>query len=81
MIPSEYRRDKMDIIISHHAFIRAIERKIYPDMIEATLKNGRIEKFGKCFVRFVMDYKYGTVVCIGERITDNKVLIKTIEWR
>jgi hypothetical protein len=36
-----------DLEIKRHAFIRAMERGVSPDMIEATLKGGRIEVFAK----------------------------------
>jgi len=38
--------------IKRHAFIRAIERGITPDMIEATLKGGSIKRFGKNNIKF-----------------------------
>ena len=37
---------KCEIEIRRHAFIRAIERDISPDMIEATLKGGEIMNDG-----------------------------------
>lgn len=35
-------RTQYDIVISHHVFMLAIERRITPDRIEDTTRNGRI---------------------------------------
>jgi len=71
---------RYEIEIRRHAFIRALERKITPDMIEATLKSGKIERFGKNRVRFVKRYKRFELVCVDE-IIGNKIRIVTIEKR
>ena len=60
--------------------MRAFQRNIYPDTIESTLKGGSMEEFGKNFVRFRKKLKKGVVICIGERMSHNKILIRTIEW-
>jgi len=49
-------------------------------MIEATIKGGRIERFGKNNVKFVKRYKNFEVVCVDE-ISGNKIKIVTIEKR
>jgi len=67
-----------DIEIKRHAFIRAMERGITPDMIEATLKGGRIKRFGKNNVKFFKEYKNTTVICVDE-IIGTKIKIVTIE--
>ena len=69
-----------DFEIKRHAFIRAMQRNVTPDMIEATLKGGKIEKFGKNNVRFIKDYKRFSVICVGEMI-GTKVKIFTIETK
>jgi len=69
-----------DFEIKRHAFIRAMQRKVTPDMIEATLKGGKIERFGKNNLRFVKDYKNFKVICIGEMI-GTKIKIITIETK
>jgi hypothetical protein len=69
-----------DIDIKRHAFIRAMERKVSPDMIEATLKGGKIERFGNDNIRFSKDYKAFTVVCVGQ-IIGTKIKILTIETK
>lgn len=69
-----------DFEIKRHAFIRVMERNVTPDMIEATLKGGKIERFGKNNVRFIKDYKRFTVICVGEMIGTN-VKIFTIETK
>lgn len=71
---------KYDLEIKRHAFIRAMQRGITPDMIEATLKGGKIERFGKHNVRFIKDYKRFIVVCVGHMI-GTKIKIFTIETK
>jgi len=66
--------------ISDHARRKAKERKILSFMIEATVKGGRIEHFGKNYMRFIMEYKRGRLICVGERKTPNLIRILTIEW-
>ena len=67
-----------DFEIKRHAFIRAMQRNITPDMIEATLKGGKIKRFGKNNVKFYKEYKDFTVICVDE-IIGNKIKIVTIE--
>lgn len=69
-------RTKFDIEIKHHTFVRAIQRGIDPDLIEKTIINGKIERFGKNYMKFVSK----SVICIGE-ISGLKIKIITIEWR
>ena len=69
---------KYEIEIRRHAFIRALEREITPDMIEATLKGGKIKRFGKNNVKFIKKYKKFTVICVDEIVGD-KIKIITIE--
>ena len=69
-----------EIEIKRHAFIRAMERGITPDMIEATLKGGKLEYFGKNNVKFCKEYKNFTVICVDE-IIGTKIKIVTIETK
>ncbi len=69
-----------DIEIKRHAFVRAMQRGVTPDMIEATLKGGKIEKFGKHNLKFHKKYKKFTVICVGE-IMGEKIKILTIETK
>jgi hypothetical protein len=71
---------RYEIVIKRHAFIRAMERGITPDMIEATIRGGRIQRFGKKNVKFIKRYKRFDVVCVDE-ITGNRIKIVTIERR
>jgi len=71
---------KCELEIKRHAMLRALERHITPDQIEATIKSGRIERFGKNNFRFVKRYKDGTVVCV-DRLEGNTIIIVTIETR
>ena len=64
--------------ISRHAFLRALEREITPDMIEATLKGGKIKKFAKRNVKFIKSYKDFDVICVGE-IIGTTIRIFTVE--
>ncbi len=67
-----------NIEITRHAFIRALQRDITPDMVEATLRGGKIKKFGKNNIKFYKRYKRFTVVCVGE-IKGETIKILTIE--
>jgi hypothetical protein len=69
-----------DIVISRHAFIRAMERGVTPDMVEAALKGGRTERFGDDCVRFIKSYKAFEVVCVG-RVIGTTIKIITIETK
>ncbi len=69
-----------DIEIKRHAFIRAMQRGVTPDMIEATLKGGKIKRFGKNNLKFYKKYKRFSVICVDE-ITGTKIKIVTIETR
>lgn len=76
-------KDIMDITqhdfeIRRHAFLRAVERQVTPDMIEATLKGGKIKRFAKNRVKFYKQYKRFTVICVGE-LMGTKIKILTIE--
>jgi hypothetical protein len=69
-----------DVKITHHAFIRAMQRGVDPDMVEATVRGGKIERFGKNYVKFSKPYKRCLVVCVGE-IVGIKITIITIETK
>jgi len=73
-------RTKYDFEIKRHAFIRAMQRGVTPDMIEATLKGGKIRSFGKNNLKFQKEYKKFTVICVGE-IVGVKIKIITIETK
>jgi len=66
--------------IKRHAFIRAMQRGVTPDMIEATLKGGTIERFGKNNMGFCRKYRRFTVVCVDE-VCGDRIKIVTIETR
>ena len=69
---------KYDIEIKRHAFIRAMEREIHPDMIEEAILKGKMEKFGKHGVKFINYGAKKTIICVGE-IIGTKIKIITVE--
>ncbi len=69
-----------EIEIKRHAFIRALQRGVSPDMIEATLKGGKIIRFGKNNIKFFKKYRKFIVICVGQ-ITSTKIKIVTIETK
>ena len=69
---------KHDVEIKRHAFLRALERGIDPDMIEQTLLRGKMEKFGKHGVKFINKGAKRTIICVGE-ILGTRIRIFTIE--
>lgn len=73
-------RKPWEVRITHHAFIRAMERGITPEMVEAVIKGGKIRKFGKNMIKFMGKYKRGKVICVGEKKEENRIKILTVEW-
>ncbi|MEW6063289.1 MAG: hypothetical protein AB1571_02890 [Nanoarchaeota archaeon] len=69
-------RKNYEIEIKHHAFIRAVQRGITPDLIENCVKNGSIERFGKNYIKFISK----STICVGE-VSGLKIKIITIERR
>ncbi|MBT5021309.1 hypothetical protein HOK51_09245 [Candidatus Woesearchaeota archaeon] len=69
-----------NIEIKNHAVIRAIQRGITPDIVEATIKGGKLQKFGNNKIKFIKKYKKFIVICIGE-IVCGKIKIITIETK
>ena len=69
---------KYDLEIKRHAFERAMQRGIHPDMIEDTVLKGKIKRFGKHGVKFISKGSKRTIICVGE-IVGNKLKIMTIE--
>ncbi len=55
-----------------------MKRNINPDLIENTIQNGRIESFGKNYVKFINKGSKRTIICIGE-ICGSQLKIITIE--
>jgi hypothetical protein len=80
MISYNIKTAKYEIEIRRHAFIRAMQRGVTADMIEATLKGGKIERFGKNNLTFSKKYKHYTVVCVDE-IIGTRIKIVTIETK
>ena len=74
------RKGKYKIVITRHAFVRAMQRHIHPDFVEDTLQSGKMKKFGKNRVKFEKRFKQFTVICVDE-ITGNRIKIATIEKR
>ena len=74
------RKGKYRIIITRHAFVRAMQRHIHPDLVEDTLQSGKMKRFGKGRVKFEKRFKQFTVICIDE-ITESRIKIVTIEKR
>lgn len=69
-------RKGYEIEIKHHAFLRAMQRGITPNLIENCINNGAIERFGKNYVKFISK----STICVGE-IAGLKIKIVTIERR
>jgi len=75
---SGIKKNNQKIVIKHHAFIRAIQRKIHPDLIEDCLQCGTINRFGKNKIKFERKLKKRTIICIGEE-NKEEINIITIE--
>lgn len=70
------------IILTRHAYRRAIERGIHSDMIEEAIQQGRMEWFGKNRVKIIKEYHKATVIFVDEKIgnTINIVTVTKKEW-
>ncbi len=67
------------IFITVHAIKRARERKIvYPDQVYQALKQSKVKRFGKNGIKFIRKSKKGSIICVGEEISQ-MIIIKTIE--
>lgn len=69
---------KFEFEIKRHALIRAMERGVSPDMIEATLCGGWVVRHRKNCYKFCREYSDFTVVCV-DRVYGEKIIIVTIE--
>jgi len=69
-------RKNYEIEIKLHAFTRAVQRGITPDLIENCIKNGSIKRFGKNYVKFISK----STICVWE-ISGLRIKIITIERR
>lgn len=72
------RKGAYKIVLTRHAFVRAMQRGVSPDLIEDALQTGNMKKQGKGRVKFEKRFKQFTVVCVDE-ITGNVIRIVTIE--
>lgn len=71
--------DGKPIVITTHAVKRALERGVaYPDQVYNTLRCGKVIRFAKNGVRFVLRTKQGSIICVGEDV-GHAILIKTVE--
>ena len=67
-----------DVEIKRHTFVQAMARGIHPDLIEDTLRKGKIERYGKHGVKFISKGSKRTIICVGQ-IVGTRITIFTIE--
>jgi hypothetical protein len=72
------RKGSYEIIIVRHAFVRAMQRKVSPDLVEETIETGKMKWFGKNRVKFEKRFRRFTIICVDE-IIGNVIKIVTIE--
>lgn len=77
-----FQKGNFEIIITKHAFERAMQRRIHPDLIENAIQTGRIEHLGKNNLKIVKQFRKFTIICVDE-IIGRVVKIVTIEkkWK
>jgi hypothetical protein len=68
-----------EVVISTHAAVQAMRRRIHPEMVEATVLGGVHKHFGKRVIKFIRPFKNRTVICVGDD-EGLRIVIKTIEW-
>jgi len=69
--------NRFEIEIKKHASIRAMQRGITFKMIKVAIRSGKIERFGKCNLRFTKNYKNFKLICVDE-ICGNTIKIVTV---
>ena len=74
-------RGKWKVYVTKHAHDRALMRGLTPDIVKAVVKNGKIKEFGKNYIKFISKYKFGCVICVGEKKSENQIDLITIEVR
>ena len=69
--------NRFEIEIRKHTLVRAAQRGLTPEIVWATVKSGKIKRFGKCNLRFIKQYKNFQVICVDE-VCGNRVTIVTV---
>lgn len=67
-----------DVEIKRHVFVHALARGIHPDLIEDTLRKGKMERYGKHGVKFVSRGSKRTIICVGQMV-GTRIAIFTIK--
>ena len=73
-----FHKGNFEIVITKHAFERALQRQVHPDLIESAIQTGAVERFGKNNLKIVKQFRKFTIICVDE-IIGNVVKIVTIE--
>ena len=63
------------IIITRHATEQVYRRRIHENIIENTIQQGKMEYFGKNNVKFIKEFRRGTICCMDEIINDTIVIV------
>lgn len=67
------------VVIKVHAIKRAREREIaFPDQVYNAIQTGKVQRFGKNYIKFIKKGKQGSIICVGEDL-GYCIIIKTIE--
>jgi len=65
------------IEVTFHAYSQALLRGIDPDLIENTIKCGKVVRFAKNRLKFVNKRDKNTIICIDE-VLGEKIVIVTV---
>jgi hypothetical protein len=68
-----------EIVFSRHAFIRAMQRGIGPDIIETTIKTEKIKRFGKNNLKFEKKFRNFTIICVDEKIGETIKIVTIVK--
>ena len=74
------KRNHLRVVVTRHAFKRAKQRGISPDLVFEVLKSGKLKRFGKNRVRIEKEFRKFTAICVDE-IYGNTLWIVTVEKR
>lgn len=76
-----FKRHEFKVKLTKHAFRRADIRRIDLDLIEATIKSGKIKKFGKNRMKFEKKFKRFTLICVDEKVGEIVRIVTIVKKR
>ncbi len=76
-ITKRVKKGHYTVVITRHAYIRALQRGIDPELVDDSIVNGKMKRFAKNRIKFEKRFKKFSIVCVDE-IIENEIIIVTI---